>query len=256
MGGLGHRPHGPRAPRDPRPARRVPCAEPRGRGRLLAGGDRRRVPRRRRARAAHGYGPDYYGGFLLDPDGNSAEAVYDERAHPCPMAASTTWDPRRRPRGVQALLHDHRAHAGIRLGDDEPGRVQFTGEDYGFSLIDDGRPLTEHVHLAFPAGEDATVRAFHAAASPPATRTTAVRGSAPCTTRLLRRVRPGPRRAQRRSRQPQPLIFATYGQKPQGITGGIRSVIGVLCGDLRSGNPGRSGDPPCGRTAAQWLAFS
>ena len=55
-------------------------------------------------------------------------------------------------------------HAGIRLGDDEPGRVQFTGEDYSFSLIDDERPLTEHVHLAFPAREDATVRAFHAAA--------------------------------------------------------------------------------------------
>ena len=55
-------------------------------------------------------------------------------------------------------------HAGIRLGDDEPGRVQFRGEDYSFSLIDDERPLTEHVHLAFPAREDATVRAFHAAA--------------------------------------------------------------------------------------------
>src|SRR5947199_7142940 len=25
------------------------------------------------------YGPDYYGGFLLDPDGNSAEAVHDSR---------------------------------------------------------------------------------------------------------------------------------------------------------------------------------
>lgn len=25
------------------------------------------------------YGPDYYGGFLLDPDGNSAEAVHTER---------------------------------------------------------------------------------------------------------------------------------------------------------------------------------
>jgi catechol 2,3-dioxygenase-like lactoylglutathione lyase family enzyme len=55
-------------------------------------------------------------------------------------------------------------YAGIRLGDDEPGRVQFRGEDYSFSLVDDGRPLTEHVHLAFAAREDATVRAFHAAA--------------------------------------------------------------------------------------------
>jgi catechol 2,3-dioxygenase-like lactoylglutathione lyase family enzyme len=47
-------------------------------------------------------------------------------------------------------------HAGIRFGDDAPGRVPFTGEDYSFSLID-GRPLTEHVHLAFPSREDATV---------------------------------------------------------------------------------------------------
>jgi hypothetical protein len=38
------------------------------------------------------------------------------------------------------------------------------GEDFSFSLIDDERPLTEHVHLAFPAQDDATVRAFHAAA--------------------------------------------------------------------------------------------
>ena len=54
-------------------------------------------------------------------------------------------------------------HAGIRLGDDTPERVQFTGADGSFSLLDDGRPLTEHVHLAFPSADDATVRAFHAA---------------------------------------------------------------------------------------------
>src|SRR5437868_1822884 len=36
------------------------------------------------------YGPDYYGGFLLDPDGNSAEAVHGERSSPVPPAASTT----------------------------------------------------------------------------------------------------------------------------------------------------------------------
>jgi hypothetical protein len=30
------------------------------------------------------YGPDYYGGFLLDPDGNSAEAVHTQRADPVP----------------------------------------------------------------------------------------------------------------------------------------------------------------------------
>src|SRR3954468_12009515 len=28
------------------------------------------------------YGPTYYGGFLLDPDGNSVEAVHGDREHP------------------------------------------------------------------------------------------------------------------------------------------------------------------------------
>ena len=57
-------------------------------------------------------------------------------------------------------------YAGLRIGVDEPNRVQMVGVggDFSFSLIDDGPPATEHVHLAFPAQDDATVRAFHAAA--------------------------------------------------------------------------------------------
>jgi catechol 2,3-dioxygenase-like lactoylglutathione lyase family enzyme len=55
-------------------------------------------------------------------------------------------------------------HAGLRLTREEPGRVQMSGSDYSLSLVRDERPPTEHVHLAFGAGEDATVRAFHAAA--------------------------------------------------------------------------------------------
>jgi catechol 2,3-dioxygenase-like lactoylglutathione lyase family enzyme len=55
-------------------------------------------------------------------------------------------------------------HAGLRLTHDEPERVQLSGPDCSFSLLRDERPLTEHVHLAFPARDDAPVRAFHAAA--------------------------------------------------------------------------------------------
>ena len=55
-------------------------------------------------------------------------------------------------------------HAGLHLAHDAPGRMQLSGPDYSFSLVRDERPLTEHVHLAFPASEDSTVRAFHAAA--------------------------------------------------------------------------------------------
>ena len=47
---------------------------------------------------------------------------------------------------------------------DEPGRVHMAGSDYSFGLVSDERPLTENVHIAFSASEDATVRAFHEAA--------------------------------------------------------------------------------------------
>jgi catechol 2,3-dioxygenase-like lactoylglutathione lyase family enzyme len=111
------------------------------------------------------YGPDYYGGFLLDPDGNSAEAVHGERAHPVPDGrVDHLWIRVADLAASKRFYTTIAPYAGIRLEDDEPGRVQFTGEDYSLSLIDDERPLTEHLHLAFPAREDATVRGFHAAA--------------------------------------------------------------------------------------------
>ena len=66
---------------------------------------------------------------------------------------------------------------------DKPDYVQVVGENFSFSLIDDERPLTEHVHLAFPAQNDATVRGSTPPRSPRATRTTAVPASAPSTTR-------------------------------------------------------------------------
>jgi catechol 2,3-dioxygenase-like lactoylglutathione lyase family enzyme len=55
-------------------------------------------------------------------------------------------------------------HAGLRLTHDEPERVQLSGLDCSFSLVRDGRPPTGHFHVALPASDDATVRAFHAAA--------------------------------------------------------------------------------------------
>src|ERR671926_2010171 len=111
------------------------------------------------------YGPDYYGGFLLDPDGNSAEAVHTEREDPVPDGRiDHLWIRVRDPAASKRFYTTIAPHAGLRIGVDEPDHVQLVGEDFSFSLIGDERPLTEHVHLAFPAREDATVRAFHAAA--------------------------------------------------------------------------------------------
>jgi catechol 2,3-dioxygenase-like lactoylglutathione lyase family enzyme len=107
------------------------------------------------------YGEDYYGGFLLDPDGNSAEAVTFDA--PRTRGIDHLWI---RVADVEAAKRFYATiapHAGIRLGTEVPGRVQFRGENASFSLVA-GTP-TEHVHLAFGAPEAAAVEAFHRAAT-------------------------------------------------------------------------------------------
>jgi catechol 2,3-dioxygenase-like lactoylglutathione lyase family enzyme len=110
------------------------------------------------------YGPDYYGGFLLDPDGNSAEAVHPGHAAVTRSWIDHLWIRVRDPAASKRFYTTIAPHAGLRIGVDEPDHVQLVGDDFSFSLVADERPLTENVHLAFPADDDATVRAFHAAA--------------------------------------------------------------------------------------------
>jgi catechol 2,3-dioxygenase-like lactoylglutathione lyase family enzyme len=111
------------------------------------------------------YGASYYGAFLLDPDGNSVEAVHYDREHAVPDGRiDHLWIRVADPQASRRFYTTIAPHAGLRLSHDEPSRVQLSGPDYHFSLVRDQRPLTEHVHLAFPARENATVRAFHAAA--------------------------------------------------------------------------------------------
>ena len=112
------------------------------------------------------YGPNYYGGFLLDPDGNSVEAVHTERVEPgAPRPRRPPVDPRRATsRRPSASTRPSRRTRG------PPGRrraraaCSSPADDFSLSLIEDERPRTEHVHLAFPAHRRRAVRAFHAAA--------------------------------------------------------------------------------------------
>ena len=111
------------------------------------------------------YHPDYYGAFLLDPDGNSVEALHGEPELRAPAGGiDHLWIRVGNLDASRRFYTTIAPHAGLRLGDDEPGRVQFRGDGHSFSLIDDERPRTEHVHIAFGTDEDATVRGFHAAA--------------------------------------------------------------------------------------------
>ena len=106
------------------------------------------------------YRDDYYGGFLLDPDGNSAEAVH----HGLDRSGVDHLWIRVADVGASKRFYETIApYAGIRLRLDEPDRAAFTGENGSFSVVS-GTP-TEHVHLAFPARDNETVEAFHGAAT-------------------------------------------------------------------------------------------
>ncbi len=111
------------------------------------------------------YGPDYYGGFLLDPDGNSVEAVHMDREQPAPDGRiDHLWLRVRDPAASHRFYATIAPHAGLRVTHEAPDRVQLSGSDFSFSLVHDERARTEHVHIAFAADANATVQAFHAAA--------------------------------------------------------------------------------------------
>ena len=108
------------------------------------------------------YSADYYGGFLLDPDGNSVEAVHHEGAQRADI--SHLW---LRVADVDAskrfyeLVAEHASFRFNKVVDADPRRAQFVGGG-SFSVVEDGAP-SEHVHVAFPAEDDETVERFHAA---------------------------------------------------------------------------------------------
>jgi catechol 2,3-dioxygenase-like lactoylglutathione lyase family enzyme len=109
------------------------------------------------------YGDDYYGSFLLDPDGNSAEAVH----HDPPYTSGHVdhlWIRVPDLAAAKRFYMTIAPYAGFGLGSDTPVRVQLLGPGTSLSLVADDEH-TANVHLAFPAADDATVAAFHRAAT-------------------------------------------------------------------------------------------
>ena len=111
------------------------------------------------------YREDYYGAFLLDPDGNSAEAVHHAGVdvdHGDEGEVDHVWIRVRDLAAARAFYAHVAPHGGFGLATDTPERVSFRGGGRSFSLVAEGPP-TEHLHLAFGAPDQATVAAFHAA---------------------------------------------------------------------------------------------
>ena len=108
------------------------------------------------------YLPDYYGAFLLDPDGNSVEAVNhgDLRRD---GVIDHLWI---RVADVDATRRFYEAiapAAGLTVIRSGLDRITLEGASGSFSLVP-GEP-TEQVHVAFGTDDDAAVSAFHDAAT-------------------------------------------------------------------------------------------
>jgi catechol 2,3-dioxygenase-like lactoylglutathione lyase family enzyme len=107
------------------------------------------------------YSESYYGAFLLDPDGNSVEAVHHDDVDgrgPIDHLWIRVADVEASTRFYETIA----PHAGFRLDHDRDGFAHFRTNNGSFSLVD-GTP-TEELHLAFGATENARVDAFHRAA--------------------------------------------------------------------------------------------
>jgi catechol 2,3-dioxygenase-like lactoylglutathione lyase family enzyme len=108
------------------------------------------------------YGDDYYGSFLLDPDGNSVEAVHHgdlRRGNIDHLWIGVSDLP-----AATAFYTAIARFVGIRGGSSSDERQSFRGPWATFSLLADGRPPTQNLHIAFPVPEREDVHRFHEAA--------------------------------------------------------------------------------------------
>jgi len=105
------------------------------------------------------YSDDYYGAFLLDPDGISTEAMH----HGSMREGGNIDHLWIRVADVEASTRFYETvspAAGFRVGREDGDRTQFACVSGSFSVLAGAEP-TEHVHLAFAAADNETVERFH-----------------------------------------------------------------------------------------------
>lgn len=108
------------------------------------------------------YHADYYGAFLIDPDGNSAEAVFHGRAREGANAIDHLWI---RVADLEASKKFYETIAPVlrlRIANERTERFHVAARDRSFALVR-GEP-SQNVHLAFPVADRATVAEFHRSA--------------------------------------------------------------------------------------------
>jgi catechol 2,3-dioxygenase-like lactoylglutathione lyase family enzyme len=107
------------------------------------------------------YSADYYGAFVLDPDGNSIEAVHHGHVRDDGGVIDHLW---LRVRSIEETRRFYSTIAPVlafELRENDPDwMVGLRGDGGSCSFVAGDRP-TESVHLAFPVADDATVDEFH-----------------------------------------------------------------------------------------------
>ncbi len=106
------------------------------------------------------YTPSYYGAFLLDPDGNSAEAVIHSDVRRGGHI-DHLWIRVDDLAVTSAFYTTIARHTGLHEGRRWDAGRQLRGAWATFSLIADDTPRTENLHMAFPAPDRGTVEDFY-----------------------------------------------------------------------------------------------
>jgi catechol 2,3-dioxygenase-like lactoylglutathione lyase family enzyme len=107
------------------------------------------------------YTQSYYGAFVLDPDGNSIEAVHHYRSRTHDI--DHVWLRTRDVAAARRFYTTVAAAVGIELVREGDDFVRFSDGDGSFTFVH-GETPTESVHAAFGVKDRAAVEAFHAAA--------------------------------------------------------------------------------------------
>ena len=106
------------------------------------------------------YTASYYGAFVLDPDGNSAELVHHERTDPEQSLIDHLWLRTTSVEQAKRFYETIGPVVGIGVRHDSPERVLFSDGVGSFSFVTGDSP-TENVHMAFGVRDRAAVDAFH-----------------------------------------------------------------------------------------------
>jgi len=104
------------------------------------------------------YSPSYYGAFVLDPDGNSVEAVHHDTSRPGRidhlwLRSADVAAAKRFYEGIAPLT-------GVRLVHDTADRVRFTDGEGSFSFVAGDEP-TRHVGLVFRIQDEGALPPAH-----------------------------------------------------------------------------------------------